>query len=111
MAACGSEHAHDLVLVLDGHGLASARVELPAVAQGFVDHGGVLLKVYAIGQQVGGRDIDPGVACGACSECESGSVWVVWRVALCVSPGWRLAAHVGGGGGPHQSEAAFTGHA
>lgn len=51
--ACGQAAAHRMALVLAPGGLAGAgAVALPAVAQAFVDHGGVVHKVYVIGRAV-----------------------------------------------------------
>ena len=52
MAACGATHAHELALVLEAQGLPHVHTPLPAIAQAFVDHGGLVHKVYVIGQQV-----------------------------------------------------------
>ena len=51
--ACGQAQAHRMALVLAPGGLAIAgAVALPAVAQAFVDHGGIMHKVYVIGRAV-----------------------------------------------------------
>ncbi|KAK9804614.1 hypothetical protein WJX73_008380 [Symbiochloris irregularis] len=66
VSACGGTSSHDLVLVLDSGAavqpdaasrqlhveLGEAALQLPAIAQAFIDHGGLLHKVYCIGEEV-----------------------------------------------------------
>eukprot|EP00271_Cylindrocystis_brebissonii_P009617 TRINITY_DN2464_c0_g1_i1.p1 TRINITY_DN2464_c0_g1~~TRINITY_DN2464_c0_g1_i1.p1 ORF type:complete len:537 (-),score=121.55 TRINITY_DN2464_c0_g1_i1:362-1972(-) len=49
-SANGNDSAHELALVLSEKGLA--HVELPTVVQEFVNHGGVLFKLYVLGDYV-----------------------------------------------------------
>ncbi|KAL4433219.1 hypothetical protein ABPG77_003267 [Micractinium sp. CCAP 211/92] len=51
-AACGVAEAHQMAFVLHGSGFDDLEVPLPAVAQEYVDHGGVVWKVYVAGEQV-----------------------------------------------------------
>lgn len=50
LLANGSDKSHKLSLVFSSHGLKN--VELPIVVQEFVNHGGVLFKVYVAGDHV-----------------------------------------------------------
>ncbi|KAL4448397.1 hypothetical protein ABPG75_005616 [Micractinium tetrahymenae] len=51
-AACGVAEAHQMAFVLHSSGFDDLEVPLPAVAQEYVDHGGVVWKVYVAGGQV-----------------------------------------------------------
>lgn len=51
MAACGAAHAHKMALAL-GAEYQNMDVPLPAVASAFIDHSGILHKLYILGDQV-----------------------------------------------------------
>lgn len=50
MAACGAAHAHKMALAL-GAEYQNMDVPLPAVASAFIDHSGILHKLYILGDQ------------------------------------------------------------
>jgi hypothetical protein len=52
--ACGPPQAHCMAIVFNMKGLAAAQVPTPAILQRFVDHAGVVHKVYVIGDKVTG---------------------------------------------------------
>lgn len=53
--ACGVSESHQMAFVLHPSGLQGLGVPLPAVAQEYVDHGGLVWKVYVAGDKVRGR--------------------------------------------------------
>lgn len=50
--ACGPAEAHQMAFVLHQDGLRGLDVPLPAVIQEYVDHGGIIWKVYVAGSTV-----------------------------------------------------------
>lgn len=50
--ACGVAQAHSMALILRADGLRGCGVPAPAVVQEYVDHGGVVWKVYVAGSKV-----------------------------------------------------------
>eukprot|EP00884_Botryococcus_braunii_P006380 jgi/Botrbrau1/15743/Bobra.4_1s0111.1 len=52
LVGCGHPDAHKLALLFSLKGLSSADVPLPSLLQRFVDHAGLVHKVYVIGDQV-----------------------------------------------------------
>jgi hypothetical protein len=51
--ACGVSEAHQMALLLHFAGLQGLGVPMPAVAQEYIDHGGLVWKVYVAGDKVG----------------------------------------------------------
>ena len=51
-AACGVEYAHQMALVLKKEGVEDCELEYPLVAQEYINHSGVLFKVYVAGTHV-----------------------------------------------------------
>lgn len=50
--ACGVTEAHQMAFVMHASALQDVGVPLPAILQEYVDHGGVLWKVYVAGKKV-----------------------------------------------------------
>lgn len=50
--ACGVGEAHQMAFVLHPDGFTDLEVPLPAIVQGYSDHGGVVWKVYVMGNKV-----------------------------------------------------------
>jgi len=50
--ACGVDEAHHMALVLHPEGFPGLEVPTPAIVQEYVDHGGVVWKVYVLGEEV-----------------------------------------------------------
>jgi hypothetical protein len=51
-AACGVEYAHQMALVLKKEGVEDCELDYPLVAQEYINHSGVLFKVYVAGTHV-----------------------------------------------------------
>ena len=83
--ACGVAEAHAMAFVLHASGLAELEsLPLPAVAQEYVDHGGVVWKVYVAGEQVGlglRRNRQPS------SNCPCPAAHLLTHCLLCSRPG------------------------
>lgn len=52
LVADGSLKSHQMSLVFNSHGLKEVRQQAPVVLQEFINHGGVLFKVYVAGDHV-----------------------------------------------------------
>ncbi|BDA42524.1 Inositol-tetrakisphosphate 1-kinase [Coccomyxa sp. Obi] len=53
LAACGMGDAHEMIIILGGNECASwSAIKFPAIAQPFINHGGVVHKVTVLGDQV-----------------------------------------------------------
>uniref|UniRef100_A0A7N0UTN6 Inositol-tetrakisphosphate 1-kinase n=1 Tax=Kalanchoe fedtschenkoi TaxID=63787 RepID=A0A7N0UTN6_KALFE len=54
LAADGSADSHDMLLIFNHNGLAELKLKLkhPVVLQEFINHGGVVFKVYVVGRHV-----------------------------------------------------------
>ncbi|KAL3630812.1 hypothetical protein CASFOL_023796 [Castilleja foliolosa] len=52
LLANGSAGSHQMYLVLDGEGLGELKLSPPFVLQEFVNHGGVIFKVYVAGRHI-----------------------------------------------------------
>ena len=51
-SACGFAAAHQMALVFKWEALHMLNTQQPSLLQQFVNHGGVLFKIYVIGMQV-----------------------------------------------------------
>ena len=51
-SACGFAAAHQMALIFKWEALHMLDIQRPSLLQQFVNHGGVLFKIYVIGMQV-----------------------------------------------------------